>query len=442
MSVYAQRVQLGPFFDGGNLAGAALLYHYEPGTTTQKDMWSDRSMATTVAQPLVSDANGIFDFFADGLYKIVIKKSDGTTLKTLDNWKFVDVAETSFVEGAAVDTASTVNIGTSAWAHWTGSVDVAQITGDSLFYWAVASGNFTLIHSSSLVMPDSRDRKVLSGDVLFFLNDGGGVFRLGGHFQTEGGWTGRGAATVAAASNLDVPTDGDFISISGTSDVNSISAAPAGYRFTARFTGTGLNINHNATSMISPWGYDYRTTVNEVIEFLSLGSGNWMFWSLNGPGDRTGASIEWNSTNLPNGYLWEDGSTVSRSTYSGLYAYLLVSSLPYGNGDGSTTFTLPDSRGRVAIMVDGAANRITSSSTNGANADTLGGVGGAQTHTLVLSEIPAHTHNNTAVRNVAGAVASAGGDKGEQTSASTSQGGDGAHSNTQPWIAKQRIIRF
>lgn len=439
MSVYAQRVQLGPFFDGGNLAGAALLYHYEPGTTTLKNMWSDRSKTTTVAQPLVSDANGIFDFFADGLYKIVIKKSDGTTLKTLDNWKFIDLAETSFTEGESVDTASTVNIGSSAWAHWTGSVNVSQITGDSLFYWAVAGGNFTLIHSASLVLPDARDRKVLSGDVLFFLNDGGGIFRLSGHFQKEGGWTGRGGTTVAASSTLAVPTDGDFLDVSGSTDIDAIATAPAGYRFCARFTGTGLNINHNTVSMISPWGYDYRTVQYEVIQFLSLGSGNWQFWSLNGPQEQVGTLMYSASSTGVKGGLANDGSAVSRADYSGLFAKIGTT---HGVGDGSTTFNLPDERGRVRITVDGSANRITSASTNGANADTLGGTGGAQTHTLVLSEIPAHTHNYTAVRNVAGGVCAAGGDKGEQTNASTSVGSDGAHSNTQPWIAFHSYTRF
>ena len=103
----------------------------------------------------------------------------------------------------------------------------------------------------------------------------------------------------------------------------------------------------------------------------------------------TGAIIVWTTTSAPTGFLLCDGSAVSRTTYSDLFD---VVGTTYGVGDGSTTFNVPDLLGRVVIMVDGAANRITSASTNGANADTLGGAGGAQTHTLVTGETPAHTH--------------------------------------------------
>jgi microcystin-dependent protein len=46
-----------------------------------------------------------------------------------------------------------------------------------------------------------------------------------------------------------------------------------------------------------------------------------------------------------------NGVAVSRTTYATLFAYLngLSTSLPYGTGDGSTTFTLPDFRGRQAV---------------------------------------------------------------------------------------------
>lgn len=440
MAIPAQRIQLGPFFDeSGDICGGALLYHYEAGTTTLKNIWSDSLQTTTLAQPFVADATGVFNFFADGYYKLVIKKSDGTDLYTLDTWKIVDVTQQTFSGGASVPTASSMTLGDAVWAHWTGSTTVTALSGSAPFYWAMADGNFQLTHSSSLVLPESRNRKVLSGDVLFFINEGAGVFRLGAHTQKEGGWIGRQGAGVSASSTLSIPTDGDFIDVSGTTNVSAVATASAGYRFRARFTGTGLNIVHNGTSLISPWGFDYRTVPNEIIEFQSLGSGNWMFYSLNGPKERVGTSIEWNSAGDPAGYIEEIGGAFSRTTYSGLYAQI---STTFGAGDGSTTFNVPDKRGRVAIGVDGAANRITSASTNGANADTLGGTGGAQTHTLTVSEMPSHTHDTTAVRNVAGAVVAGGSDKNSTTAASTSAGSDQPHSNTQPWITKRYFIRF
>ena len=77
----------------------------------------------------------------------------------------------------------------------------------------------------------------------------------------------------------------------------------------------------------------------------------------------------------PEGYLFCDGSAVSRTTYATLYA---VIGDTFGAGDGSTTFNLPDLGGRVPL---GA------SSTH-----LLGSTGGSETVTLTESELPAHTH--------------------------------------------------
>jgi microcystin-dependent protein len=435
----AQRYQLGPFFHQGALCGAAKLYHYEAGSVdTLKSIWSDPDQLTTLAQPFISDASGVFNFFADGAYKFVITKSNGEVLYTLDNWRIQDVQQEPLTAGAAVATASNMDIGDATWAHWTGSTNVSALTGSALFYWAIADGSFTLVHSGSLILPDSRNRKVLAGDTVFFIRESSGIYRLSGHTQKEGGWTGRQGASYAATATLAVPPDGDFVQVSGGTSVTAVAAAAAGVRFRAMFTGTGLNITDNGTTMIGPWGRAYRTVPNEVIEFTSLGSGSWVYWSLNGPKERVGVSLEWNSTSLPAGYLWENGQAISRAGYPGLFAEIGTA---FGVGDGSTTFNVPDCQGRMTLCVDGAANRVTSASTGGANADTMGGTGGAQTHTLSTSEIPVHEHAQgfDGVGTAAGGAAS--GSYGNETNTG-SAGGGGAHNNMPPWIAKQKIIRF
>ena len=247
------------------------------------------------------------------------------------------------------------------------------------------------------------------------------------------------AGSIASTSAMTVPTTGHTFTITGTATITSFSTLQVGVMLYVRFTGAGLNITHNAATMIAPWGVDYRTIPNEVLCFLSLGSGNWTFWSLNGPKERVGQSVQFDSATAPAGFLPRDGAAVSRTTYSGLFAEIGTT---HGVGDGSTTFNVPDGRGRVDLQVDGAANRITAASTNGANADTLGGVGGAETHTLVTSEMPAHTHplgTESTAGGGAGAVRSV---APSGTINTNSTGGDGAHSNTQPWIAVNKYVRF
>lgn len=86
------------------------------------------------------------------------------------------------------------------------------------------------------------------------------------------------------------------------------------------------------------------------------------------------------SVSIPNGWLPCDGSEVSRTSYATLYAAIGSN---YGPGDGSTTFDLPDARGRVLIGYGAGLNL-----TNRA----IGAFGGEETHLLSVNEIPTHLH--------------------------------------------------
>jgi microcystin-dependent protein len=67
----------------------------------------------------------------------------------------------------------------------------------------------------------------------------------------------------------------------------------------------------------------------------------------------TGSIIPWLTPTAPTGYLLMDGSAVSRTTYAALFAVIGVSQ---GIGDGSTTFNLPDWRGRFPRGLDASGN--------------------------------------------------------------------------------------
>ena len=82
----------------------------------------------------------------------------------------------------------------------------------------------------------------------------------------------------------------------------------------------------------------------------------------------TGAIVMWPTATVPTGYLLCDGQAVSRSTYADLFAVIGTS---FGAGDGSTTFNVPNLKGRQVVGRDAAQ----------AEFDTLGETGGAKTHT-------------------------------------------------------------
>jgi microcystin-dependent protein len=61
---------------------------------------------------------------------------------------------------------------------------------------------------------------------------------------------------------------------------------------------------------------------------------------------RAGTSVE---TLIEGAFLECNGVAVSRTTYAGLNTLLAALSYPFGSGNGSTTFNLPDFRGRTPV---------------------------------------------------------------------------------------------
>jgi microcystin-dependent protein len=130
-------------------------------------------------------------------------------------------------------------------------------------------------------------------------------------------------------------------------------------------------------------------TSGQVYVADGSGSGSWTTQQSQVP---VGTVVDYAGTSAPSGWLFAYGQAVSRTTYATLYAAL---STTYGVGDGSTTFNLPDLRGRVSAGKDdmggSSANRLTDL-TNGVNGDTLGDTGGLESFTLATANLPAHTH--------------------------------------------------
>lgn len=115
--------------------------------------------------------------------------------------------------------------------------------------------------------------------------------------------------------------------------------------------------------------------------------------------------IEWTcAAAAPLGYLIADGTAVSRITYAGLFA---LCSTTYGVGDGSTTFNLPDLKGRVPVGVGtGAGGGLSSTGRpTGGQALTprsLGAYDGDE-------RLHAHSHPVSDAGHNHGAIATAGG---------------------------------
>lgn len=160
-----------------------------------------------------------------------------------------------------------------------------------------------------------------------------------------------------------------------------------------------------------------------------------------------GIVFDYAGTAPPAGYLLCAGQAVSRTTYAALFTAIGTT---HGAGDGSTTFNLPDLRGRVSAGKDDmggtAANRLTTGG-SGVNGASLGASGGADTHTLTVAQMPSHSHaihfkNAGTAGSGSGLMRSnAGTDDGASQSFADSTGSGTAHNNTQPTIVLNKIIK-
>jgi len=159
------------------------------------------------------------------------------------------------------------------------------------------------------------------------------------------------------------------------------------------------------------------------------------------------STIPYAGLNAPTGWFLCDGSTVSQATFNNLFA--VIGTTYNTGGEPGGDFRLPDLRGRVPIGLDNMGGASAGVVTD-AQADILGGVLGAEDHTLLIAEMPAHSHSyddqyvavTTGGALTGPTVVNATSDFVEETGRTTGPaGGGGAHNNVQPVMAMSYIIK-
>ncbi len=149
------------------------------------------------------------------------------------------------------------------------------------------------------------------------------------------------------------------------------------------------------------------------------------------------------------GWLQCDGAAYDPVVYADLFA--AIGTVYNTGGEPSGWFRVPDLRGRVSATVNSLETRLPSW------ADSAGGTGGESEHTLVIGEMPSHSHTDTGhihTTSEAGPNATTIGPGVPEPTAIpvpfaptstgnanlTDTGGDGAHNNIQPTMALYTYI--
>lgn len=181
----------------------------------------------------------------------------------------------------------------------------------------------------------------------------------------------------------------------------------------------------------------------DIIYFITDGNPEGMVVNDSVP---IGSIQAYAGANPPGNWLICAGQAVSRTKYQKLFN---VIGTTYGEGDGSTTFNLPDLRGKVAIGQSPTYE--------------LGASGGEVTHTLNINEMPSHMHQGIYWINPeqpawnvtlndgtygykftwtgAGGSATTGAGANEKNLKTGLTGGGEAHNNMQPYLVTNYIIK-
>lgn len=213
--------------------------------------------------------------------------------------------------------------------------------------------------------------------------------------------------------------------------------------YTATATNTWARTGENPSNLYLYVDLEHKELYYfDGTRFVSYGGGS------GGTGGDTvpiGSIVPFASDTIPNGWLLCDGRAVSRTKYAELFKAI---GTKHGSGDGSTTFNVPNIKGKVVV---GKQQTMTPSG----NFTNLGETGGEEDHTLTVDEIPSHGHdvaiavNNTVPGgaryyfNSAGTTSAPISDTAAWSNSLTAKatGGGQAHNNLQPYIVENYIIK-
>ena len=246
-----------------------------------------------------------------------------------------------------------------------------------------------------------------------------------------------GATGITPVSTTDVAIKSyvDGVAIAGgATSTNSIT----GIGRTANASNISSGYSSNVPYFIpSSLASSTASTTSSIVVVTNASTGKIDNSFLSSTGSPAGTIDAYASSTPPTGWLNADGSSVSTTTYSALFAVI-----GYTFGGAGANFNLPNLTGRTIVM----ASSTQATTTQSTNRSTIGATGGEVAHTQLSTELAPHTH--TASWNSTNSGGSTQGwitgsyTSGGQTLTTSSAGSGVAMNVLDPYIILNYIIKY
>lgn len=372
-------------------------------------------------------------------------------------WTIRNGTSGSYTLGIKTASGSAVEIPQGGWVTaWCDGNDVVYVSPATNRHLAQSDGTAALPYYAFASDPDS------------------GLYRIGAN-----------NLGIAVNGTKIVDVDADGIGITGDADVSgdasvggSLAVSGLVTQGGAAIVPIGATLEYDGIQAPPGWLFKYgqavsRTTYSALFDVLTITATA----TRNGTTTLSSVSTDFRDYGLVGAYIEGTGittgttitavtaTTITLSQAAAGSGSITIRILPHGQGDGSTTFNIPDDRDYVKAgrgnMGGTSVNRLTGLS-GGVAGDKLGSVGGSQSHTLSVSEMPSHDHGgetgnpttNPASADSSGTDSILNGTGGADIGANSftpkslpnhvhtipPQGGGGAHNNVQPTRITNYII--
>ncbi len=255
----------------------------------------------------------------------------------------------------------------------TGTANINGGTGFAVIEMGGDSGAF--IDMKAPAGDDHDVRLRTYGDGQFAISGYGGSGTSAG---TMANFHYTGAVELFHDNSKKLETTASGVSVTGTAGMNTLQLKD---NTTNSITLSAPAIAASSYDITLP---SQQGAAQSVLENNGAGG---LMWKLTATIMPVGAIIPYAGSSAPTGFFLCNGDQVSRSTYSVLYAVIGIS---YGDGDGSTTYHLPDMRGRFLRGVDGSAGRDPDKDNR--SPSQAGGNGGNNIGSVQGYEVQGHTH--------------------------------------------------